>query len=358
MKLQIGFDAKRYYHNRTGLGNYSRTLVDSLKRHCPECETVLYDEGALTRTFSLGRKAEKDGCDIFHGLSNEIPRDLPSCRTKSVVTIHDVAWRTFPSMYSWVDRQLYEWKYGHSCRIADRVLAISESTKKDIVRFYGVDESRIRVIYQPVQECYYTPLDDTFCDKAIKDFFGPNGLPPFILYVGSLNSRKNLLGAIEALSMIPKDNRPLLVAVGNGGEYKKACEDFILRHALENDVRIETGINDNRLLQALYTKAMAFIYPSFYEGFGLPVVEAALQKTPVITTTVSSLPEAAGPDACLIDPHDENAVEHIKMHLENLVSDMDLAKDIGEKMEKYARKMFTPEVLTRQVNNLYFELMT
>lgn len=355
--MKIGFDAKRYYHNQTGLGNYSRTLVGGLQKLFPENEFVLYDEKSLARTFSLGKKAAKDGCDIFHGLSNELPFDLPTNHHPlSIVTIHDVAWLTFPDMYHWIDRKLYNWKYGSSCRRADRVLAISESTKNDVIRFYGVKEDKVKVIYQPVQEYYYTPLADDICDKLIAEHFGAEGLPPFILYVGSINSRKNLLGALKALSMIPKDNRPLLLIVGNGREYRKECEEFIVKNNLESYTQIETSIHNNQLLQALYTRAMAFIYPSFYEGFGLPVVEAALQQTPVITTTVSSLPEAAGPDACLIDPHANDASEQMAMHIDNLCSDNTLAHEIGCKMEAYARRMFTPETLTKQVMEMYKSL--
>ena len=167
------------------------------------------------------------------------------------------------------------------------MLAISESTKRDVIRFYGVQEEKVKVIYQPVQEYYYTPLADETCDKLIAEHFGKQGLPPFILYVGSINSRKNLLGVLQALALIPKENRPLLLIVGNGREYRRECEAFIAKNSLEAYTRIETNIHNNQLLQALYTRAMLFIYPSFYEGFGLPVVEAALQQTPVITTTVS-----------------------------------------------------------------------
>lgn len=359
--MKIGFDAKRYYHNQTGLGNYSRTLVGGLQKLFPNDEYVLYDEGSLTRTFSLGKKAAKDGCDIFHGLSNEIPFDLSNTQhlssnthyPRSIVTIHDVAWLTFPDMYHWADRKIYNWKYGSSCRRADKVIAISESTKNDVIRFYGVKEENVKVIYQPVQEYYYTPLPDETCDRLITEHFGKDGLPPFILYVGSINSRKNLLGALQALDLIPKENRPLLLIIGNGREYRKECEAFIAKHSLEAFTRIETNIHNNQLLQALYTRALLFIYPSFYEGFGLPVVEAALQQTPVITTTVSSLPEAAGPDACLIDPHAKDAAEQIAWHIDRLCGDRALALSIGQKMEAYARRMFTPEVLTRQVRELY-----
>lgn len=352
--MKIGFDAKRYYHNNTGLGNYSRTIVHGLQSMFPDNEYVLYDEKTFTRTFKLGRKAAAEGCNLFHGLSNELPFDIQSSpRLKSIVTIHDVAWLTFPDMYHWIDRKLYNWKYGTSCQRADKVVAISESTKRDVMRFYNVPEEKVQVIYQPVQEYYYTPLSEAECNRLITEHFGDDGLPPFILYVGSINSRKNLLSALKALAMIPEENRPLLLIVGNGREYRKECEAFIAQNHLEPYTRIETNIHNNQLLQALYTRAMLFIYPSFYEGFGLPVVEAALQRTPVITTTVSSLPEAAGPDACLIDPHANDAIEQMAHAIDTIISDSTKAKDMAIKVESYARRMFTPDVLTQQMMELY-----
>lgn len=357
--MKVGFDAKRYYHNHTGLGNYSRTIVHGLQRMYPENEYVLYDEKSLNRTFRLGHRAQQEACDIFHGLSNEIPFDLPrvsgGCHQHplSIVTIHDVAWRTFPDMYHWADRQIYDWKYGSSCRRADRIVAISQSTRNDVVRFYGVPEEKVEIIYQPVQQQYYTPMDDAECDRLIKSHFGAEGLPPFLLYVGSINSRKNLLGVLQALAMIPADNRPFLLIVGNGREYRQKCEQYIHSHQLEKYIRIESRLHDGHLLQALYSRAMAFVYPSFYEGFGLPVVEAALQCTPVITTTVSSLSEAAGPDACLVDPHACDAVAQIAHHMQCLVEDRELAHAIGVKMESYSRKMFDPDQLTQQMMQFY-----
>lgn len=351
--MKVGFDAKRYFHNHTGLGNYSRTLVNGLKDMFPDNDYILYDEKSFTRTFRLGHLADSDGCDIIHGLSNELPFDIKGRKAKSIVTMHDVAWLTFPDMYHWADRHIYNCKYGHSCKIADKVLAISQSTKNDVMRFYNVPDDRIEVIYQPVQRRYYSPMPSEECDRLVRGHFGEQGLPPYILYVGSINSRKNLMGALKALSIIPKDQRPLLLIVGNGREYRQECEAFIQKEHLENYTRIETSIHEDTLLQALYTNALAFIYPSFYEGFGLPVVEAALQKTPVITTTVSSLPEAAGPDACLIDPHSDDAVGQMRHYMEKLCSDRHYADEVGTRMEAYSRTMFSPEKLTSDIMNLY-----
>lgn len=347
--MKIGFDAKRYYHNNTGLGNYSRNIVGGLMKQFPENEYMLYDEKSFNRTFRLGSKAKKDGCDIFHGLSNELPID---CKVPSICTIHDVCWRTYPEMYHLADRYIYDWKYGSSCRRADKIVAISESTKRDIMRIYGIAEEKIEIVYQPVGKEYYIP-----CEKkglSAEKISELECIPDdYILYVGSINSRKNLLGAVKALAMIPEENRPFLLIVGNGREYRREVETFIYQNKLEEYTRIATNIHDNSILKKLYANAKAFIYPSFYEGFGLPVVEAALQFTPVITSTLSSLPEAAGPDACLVDPYANDAEEQMAQYIERLCSDRQYHDDVATKMEAYARQMFDPNTLTDRLMNVY-----
>ena len=354
--MKIGFDAKRYFHNNTGLGNYSRTVVKGLAAEFPEDEHVLYDEKSWSRTFCLGRKAEVEGCQLFHGLSNELPMDICKRQIPSIVTIHDVAWRTYPDMYHWADRHIYDFKYGRSCHLATKILAISESTKQDVMRYYGIEEERIEVIYQPVQECFYIPLSEAEAQSMIHEVL-PDLPKDFILYVGSINKRKNLMSVVKALALTPETERCMLLVVGNGREYRKEVESYIASHHLEKWVRIESNIRDNRVLQALYRQARMLVYPSFYEGFGLPVVEAALQHTPVITSTISSLPEAAGPDACLIDPYADDATEQILHAMNQLLISTDYREEVASGMEAYARRMFTPQVLTRQLHDLYESLI-
>lgn len=353
--MKIGYDAKRYYHNKTGLGNYSRTLVTAITSQYPDTDAVLYDSKSIERTFRLGRKVAADGCQLFHGLSNELPRDIVKCGIPSIVTMHDVAWRTFPDMYKWLDRHIYDWKYGWSAKHATHVVCISESTKRDVMRFYGVPEERISVIYQPVQQVFYTPMNP---DSA-KDIVG-SSLPylinnkgeirDYILTVGSINSRKNLLGMVQAFERIPAGQRPLFVVVGNGREYRRKVEQYISDHNLTEYVRIESNIHEATVLQALYTHAKVMMYPSFYEGFGLPVVEAALQKCAVITSNVSSLPEAAGPAAIQVDP---TSVTQLAEALQLLLSDEDERNRRAQAGYDYCMEHFLPATLTEQMFELY-----
>ncbi len=347
--MKIAYDAKRYYHNRTGLGNYSRTLVSEMTSRHEDIEAVLYDSRAIERTFRLGRKAAKEGCELFHGLSNELPRDITEAGIPSIVTMHDVAWRTFPDMYKPWDRLIYDWKYGWSAKHATHVVCISESTKRDVMRYYGVPEERISVIYQPVQEIFYkVPLSPPIGGESsslLKEL--ERG---YILTVGSINSRKNLLGMVKALEMLSEDERPLLMVVGNGREYRKLVEQYISEHHLSEWVRIESNIHDAETLQTLYANARCMLYPSFYEGFGLPVVEASLQRCPVITSNVSSLPEAAGPDSIQVNP---GSPEEIAEALHRLMNDEAERRQRGEAGYKYCMERFHPDVLTEQMYELY-----
>lgn len=342
--MRIGFDAKRYFHNHTGLGNYSRTLVGDLRRQFPDVDAVLYDEKAFTRTFRLGRRAAADGCRLFHGLSNELPYDLPRAGSmRSVVTIHDTAWRTFPAMYHPIDRRIYDIKYGHAARHADCVVAISESTRRDVMRFYDVPAERVRVVYQPLQRMFYSPYEGALPEEA-----------SYLLSVGSINSRKNLFSTLKAYARLSAENRPRLLVVGQGRDYERLCRRFVAEQGLERDVVFLGSISSTERLHGLYAGATAMLYPSFYEGFGLPVVEALLSGCPVLTSTVSSLPEAAGPGALYCAPDD---IEAMAAQMQRLVDDEALRRRLAREGGDYCRRTFDPVCLTQQMYELYNSLL-
>lgn len=363
--MKIGFDAKRLYNNFTGLGNHSRTTIDILTEYYPENEYLLYTpkikndpvvgkyinkehcqtflpegmmKGSLWRTFKLGRTAESDGAELFHGLSNELPMDL---HIPSVVTIHDVAFRTFKDMYHWHDRQIYDLKWRYACKHADRIIAISECTKRDIIKFYGIDESKIDVVYQPVNPLYYQ-LETTKPNFAEQE--------PYMLYVGSINSRKNLLGIVKAINLLPKDLQIPLVVVGNGREYKVQVEKYIAENNLGDLVQFHAPVNNQQDLCKLYQGATIFVYPSFYEGFGLPVVEAMLSGCPVVTSNVSSLPEAGGPYSLKANPE---SAEDIAAQMQKLLESETLRQEIGKKSYDYAMQTFHPGTLAKQLVGVY-----
>lgn len=371
--MKIGFDAKRLYNNLTGLGNYSRTVVDILTDHYPEnryflytpkikedsrTEPYLYNPACTTvtpgnpflrglwRTFQVSKRADRDSLDIFHGLSNELPARL---KTPSVVTIHDVAFKTFPDMYHLPDRIIYDAKWKYACTNADRIIAISTSTKNDIIEFYGVDPSRISVIYQPVNSIYYSGEQGVRpqLPKKIKD-------NAYMLYVGSINSRKNLLGVIKAIELLPEDLRIPLIVIGNGREYKQEVLRYITAHGLNNLIVFPSSHIGTAQLRYLYAHAIMLVYPSFYEGFGLPVLEALLSKCPVVTSNISSLPEAAGPDSLLADPND---IGDISDKMRKVLTDDSFRQRMIDNGYLYAANRFNPRKLAESMMDTYKSLI-
>jgi len=366
--MKIGFDAKRLFNNFTGLGNHSRTTLDILTTEFPEHEYYLYtpsscqntvtdpylsnqhfrimlprqkwQPGFLWRSYGMVKDLKRDGIDLFHGLSNEIPIGLTGCSIQSVVTIHDVAFHTFPDMYRWHDRWIYHQKWKYACRHADKIIAISNSTKRDIMRFYNIDDKKIHVVYQPVNKVYY----ETDSPHEPSDFH-----EPYMLYVGSVNSRKNLLGIVKAMEQLPKDLQMPLVIVGNGSDYKRQVEQYIEQHGMKSLFRW-TKVIESKQLKQLYSHASLFLYPSFYEGFGLPVVEALLSGCPVITSNVSSLPEAGGPYALQVNPND---VDSIRDSIVKVLTDSSLRHQMIEGGRQYALQTFHPKVLAHRLMDVY-----
>lgn len=367
--LKIGFDAKRVFNNRTGLGNYSRTLLDNLRRFQPDNEYVLFTPkvsenefgekyakefptitphkmgGTYWRSYGVGKDIEKEGIEVFHGLSNELPFRLEG--VKKVVTIHDLIFKRLPDTYPFLDRQVYDMKSRKSCRNADVVIAISESTKQDIMHYYGIKEEKIKVIYQACDAIYY---EETSADKrALKKYNLPEN---YLLSVGSIVERKNLLNTVKAISELPKDLQIPLVVVGKGKKYRQKVMSFLHSNRMKSQVIWIENLTDIGDLKKVYQHASALLYPSEYEGFGLPVVEGLLCKTPVITSNVSSLPEAAGDGALQVNPH---SVEEITGALEKLLTDSDFAKKLTEKGYHYACKTFDPKQLTDKIIEIYKE---
>lgn len=378
--MRIAFDAKRLYNNFTGLGNYSRTMIDILSENFPNNEYLLYTpkikvnditeayltkehcrtvlphgmfKGGIWRTFAQAADLRTDGVELFHGLSHEIPIGLKGKNIPSVVTIHDVAFKTFTGMYHWHDRRIYDLKFRYSCNNADHIIAISECTKKDIIRFYGIAEEKVSVIYQPVQSLFYSPLDSNSA-REIADSAISNLPKDFMLYVGSINSRKNLLSVVKAIETMPEQERIPLVIVGNGREYKTEVKKYISSHQLDKYFIWASNIRDNKQLQALYTSARLFVYPSFYEGFGLPVVEAMLCGCPVLTSNVSSLPEAGGPLSLQVNPND---IEDIANAMTKGLADEELRDKMIDGGREYALDNFSPEGQAKKLMSVYWNVI-
>lgn len=376
--MKIGFDAKRLYCNFTGLGNYSRTLVKNLYGFFPQENYYLYTPNIKTaestnffrqnldinthvaknplkaywRSFSLVKQIKKDSIDLYHGLSNELPPGLRRTNIKSIVTVHDLIFKNFPNTYGFIDRNTYDIKFRQSCNNADKILAISENTKQDIIQFYNIDSNKIEVIYQSCDSLFYTPMAKKDSEQIVKKYNLPK---EYLLFVGSIAKRKNLEIIINAYNNLHPKYRVTLVIVGNGKEsYKKKLTTLIHENKLEKNVIWISNLKNNHHLQAFYQEAIALIYPSFYEGFGLPVVEALLSKTPVITSNTSSLPEAGGNHSLYVNPNDS---EELAEGVQKILTDTQLRKNMIKNGYKHAMKTFAPQETSRKLMELYQKIL-
>ena len=371
--MNIGFEAKRVFHNKTGLGNYSRDLIRLLSQYFPENNYYLYNPKDskeilftansknvfekkpstffylkfynLWRQKGITEDLVKDQINIFHGLSGEIPLGLRANKIKSVVTIHDLIFVRYPHLYSFFDRKIHFYKFKKSAQQADLVIAISEQTKKDIVEFLKIDASKIKVIYQG---CHAVFKKD-FSDKEYKEVITKFNLPKkFILNVGTIETRKNILLAVKAIKNIDT----YLVIVGKETAYTNEIKNYISEHHLEDKVLFLKELSLEELA-ILYKLAKVFVYPSLYEGFGIPIIEALYSKTPVITTRDGVFPEAGGPNSIYVNP---TSVTEMENAILKLLQNDDLRDEITQKGWEFVQK-FDDEVVVKQLITSYNNLL-
>ncbi|MBB4805460.1 glycosyltransferase involved in cell wall biosynthesis [Chryseobacterium defluvii] len=361
--MKIAFDAKRFFHNTSGLGNYSRDLVRILAKYFPENEYMLLNKnqsergkdilenqnirfletskGSMSRQFKMGKDAQKAKADIFHGLSGELPLKWNKTPIKKVVTIHDLIFVRYPQYYSFFDRKIHFWKFRKAAQNADKIIAISEQTKKDIIHYLRVPESKIEVIYQGCHQAFKEQQSEEFIQQVRQKFNLPER---FILNVGTIEDRKNLLNIVKAV----KETDIPLVVVGKKTKYYKKVETFIRKNNLEKQISFLENVSMNELA-VIYKLADIFVYPSFFEGFGIPVIEALFSKTVAITSNTGCLPEAGGKDSVYIDPH--NYLD-IRSKIKFLWNNEAERKRRADKGFEFVQK-FNDEVIATELMNFY-----
>lgn len=367
--MKIGFDAKRVFHNRTGLGNYSRDLVRILSVFYPVNHYYLYNPKKsktltfqyssdnvkeslpsnglfryfhnLWRQFFIASDLLKDGIQIFHGLSGEIPYGLKRKGIKTVVTVHDLIFMRFPQFYSFFDRKIHKAKARYAIKNADVVVAVSEQTKTDVVEFFGIDPKKIKVIYQGCHDVFKQIFPAAKRDEVRQKFNLPKN---YILNVGTIEARKNILTGVKAI----KDIDTHLVIVGSETSYFKEVKSFINENNLGSKVTFLKGVTTEELA-ILYQSASLFIYPSLFEGFGIPIIEALFSGTPVISSEGGCFAEAGGPASIYVDPQSPEA---LKAAIENVLSNEKQRTQMIEQGYVYAKR-FTQAYIADSFAKVY-----
>lgn len=377
----LGLDASRAARaQRTGTENYALELIKALAKQAssplrlrlytphppqhfdwpasPYVETRVIPWPRLWTHIRLSAELWQHPPDALFVPAHVLPL---SCPVPALVTVHDLGYRYYPAAHRPFDRRYLEWTTRRHTRVARHLLADSQATKADLVRFYHADPNRITVVYLGRDESLKR-LEDPTVIAAVKAKYGLDG--PYLLYLGTLQPRKNLLRLLEAFHLV-RQMRPQITAVpwlsGTGSEGEKPLqlviggkkgwlEDEILARgqalSLAGQV-LFPGYIPAEDKAALLSGALAYVFPSLYEGFGLPVLEAMACGTPVLTSNVSSLPEVAGEAAILVDPH---RAETIAAGIVQLVTDQDLRQRLVEKgyrqVQKFSWTRAAEQVLT------------
>jgi glycosyltransferase involved in cell wall biosynthesis len=370
--MRIAIDARKI--RDYGIGTYVRNLLRQLGRQTQSHEYVVLchaqdwdaveECGPLFRPvveaasaysvreqFALPMDLRREAVDLFHAPHYVLP-PLTPCR--SVVTIHDCIHLRFPQYlpnrigYAYARAQM--WMATHK---AARVITVSEASKRDILRYFRVPESRIDVIYNAIDERFWQePAADEV--ERVRERYRLNA--PFVLYAGNIKPHKNLERLIEAFNLLRHERADLkdveLLIIGDEISKYATLRRAVHRHKLHKHVRF-FGFVPDQTLAALYRLARVFVFPSLYEGFGLPPLEAMASGTPVITSNVSSLPEVVGDAALMIDPYEPAAIADA---MRQILTDPILHADLRTRGLARARE-FSWERSIRRVREIYDEVL-
>ena len=401
--MNIGFDAKRAAQNRTGLGNYSRFVIRILSEKFAGNQFHLYTpkphrmpylqeiptlkhlflhfppQGiwsrlrSLWRVWGISKDIQKDGIQIFHGLSNELPLNIgtPEQRKmktggkgcKYIVTVHDLIFIHTPQYYHWIDRQIYNFKFRRACQCADRVIAVSEYTKQEIMHYYHTPESKIDVVYQGCDPVFSQEIEAGKLQEVKAKYQLPD---KFVLYVGSIEERKNLMLVAKAMAELNRRNGSQgiqnqaqdqaaaaihVVAVGRRTAYVDKIQDFLKTQGIDHLFHFYHQVPYEDL-PSFYKLARSFTYPSRIEGFGIPLLEAITSGIPTIGCTGSCLEEAGGPGGIYVNPDDAQSMAEA---IVRTCTDEQLRQDMIKAGKAYALN-FTDEKLACDLMNTYEKL--
>ena len=356
-----------------GIGTYVRNLLRHLSRLDAQTEYVLFcreaDCGSVeelgpnfraiaeaAQPYSVSEQLRipmdlrREKIDLFHAPHYVLP---PLTPCKAVVTIHDCIHLRFPQYLPNRLGQAYAWSsMWVATHRASRVLTVSEASKRDILHYYSIPEQRIDVIYNAIDDRLGEEPSPEDIER-VRDRYQLNA--PYVLYAGNIKPHKNLERLIEAFHMLRQDPdlaHVKLLIIGDEISKYATLRRAVHRYKLHKYVRF-FGFVPDKTLAVLYRLARVFVFPSLYEGFGFPPLEAMASGTPVITSNVSSLPEVVGDAALLIDPLDPVAIADA---MRRVLMDSDLREDLRRR-GLLRVKEFSWERSVRRVREIYDEVL-
>ena len=377
--MRVAIDGKRYYLNSSGLGRYSRSLINQLisigdeenleiilyrpkgkvkfepksQSHLTEITADYFFPGhignAIWRFTKLPSLINNSGYDLFHGPSHVLPGKL---KCPSVVTMLDLIFIRYPNYFKAWDRNYYRISFKKSAQLADHIISISEATKADLINFFGIKEDKISVIY-PGFDAVFSKLQQQKLDGIKIKFKLPRD---YILYVGNIEPRKNILKLAQAFNSLQEssyiDKDVHLLIVGQMGWYYKEIIDGIDSLSSRDKIKL-VGPVYGEDLAGFYQLASIMAYPSMFEGFGYPVLEAMRLGTPVLTSNISSMPEAGGNAAHYVNPE---SLDEIKDGLCKLLNDKTYREKLAVKGTRHAAGFNTMR-MTQETLEVYRKLI-
>jgi glycosyltransferase involved in cell wall biosynthesis len=251
----------------------------------------------------------------------------------------------YPNLYSYFDRKIHYYKFKYAAHNADLVIAISEQTKKDIVTYLKINPDKIKVIYQVCAPIFKEEIPIEYLELTRSKYQLPNH---FILNVGTIETRKNVLSVIKAI----KEIETQLVIIGKKTVYFKEIKNYIVENNLQNKVVFLENV-ELKELASIYRMASVFIYPSVFEGFGIPIIEALYSKTPVITSKGGCFSEAGGENTVYIDPLN---TEEIKGELEEILANSEKRELMKQKGFEFVQK-FNDDIIAKNWVETYNEVL-
>jgi len=367
--VRIGIDARIVYYSRAGIGQYTLQLIQALSETAGEEDEFLLFQSRKDRTtlatcpnfrrwplwtpshhrleqFALPVEIALADLALLHS-----PDFIPPFRRhyKSVITIHDLAFLLFPNLLT-RDSARYYGQIDEAARHTDHIIAVSESTKRDIVRLVGASEHKITVIYEAANPIY-RPLEGVDAASWVRQKYGISG--DFVLFVSTIEPKKNLPTLLQAFRQLLDTYRvkTKLVVVGERGWLSEEVFETVRKLKLSDEVIFLGRVSSEELLW-LYNAAQLLVHPALYEGFGLTPLEAMACGTPVIVSNVSSLPEVVGDAALLVDPKD---AEGFAVAMWRVLRDPALRQELRQKGLCRAKK-FSWEKTARETLALYHRL--